>query len=158
MTSRRQVIFALPGRRRRMILSLAPLIDVTFILLIFFMLVTQFQRYAPVDVTLGAEQSIPLSDLRQETGPPDALILDIRADGSIRLDGRDATSIDDLGGVLAEAAGNGRVADADTLIVAIKPEANVPLQLLIDVLSAVQKNPSLKSRIIIPESMEGDAE
>ncbi|MGI9387838.1 MAG: ExbD/TolR family protein, partial [Methyloligellaceae bacterium] len=54
--------FQLSGARQRASLSLAPLIDVTFILLIFFMLVTQFSHVAPLDVELGTiepELTIP---------------------------------------------------------------------------------------------------
>ena len=48
-----------PKIDRRAVISLAPLIDITFILLIFFMLVTQFGRLAPVNVELGEIKSEP---------------------------------------------------------------------------------------------------
>lgn len=42
-----------PPAARRRTMSLTPIIDVVFLLLLFFMLASTFSRYARVDVTLG---------------------------------------------------------------------------------------------------------
>jgi len=137
--------FDLPRGRRRAVLSLAPLIDVTFILLIFFMLVTQFDRFAPLQLVLGQKRDAPLQPPRQHGAGVGTLTLEIGADGALRLDGRDAITIEALPAILtARTAG-----EAEPLI-AIDPEPEVPLQRLLDVLKAVQTVPSLKSRIIVP--------
>ena len=139
--------FDLPRGRRRALLSLAPLIDVTFILLIFFMLVTQFDRFAPLQLVLGQKRDAPLQPPRQQGAGAGTLTLEIGADGSLRFDGRDAITIEALPAILtARTAG-----EAEPLI-AIDPEPEVPLQQLLDVLKAVQTVPSLKSRIIVPRT------
>jgi biopolymer transport protein ExbD len=137
--------FDLPRGRRRALLSLAPLIDVTFILLIFFMLVTQFDRFAPLQLALGQKRDAPLQPLRQQGSAAGALTLEIRADGALRLDGQDAITIEALPAILTE-----RMAGNAEPLIAIDPELQVPLQQLLDVLNVIQKIPSLKSQIIVP--------
>jgi biopolymer transport protein ExbD len=143
--------FDLPGGRRRALLSLAPLIDVTFILLIFFMLVTQFDRLAPLQLVLGQKVAAPVPSTRQNRGTAGAITLEIRADGAMRLNGRDAITIAALRAVLTQRA----AAHAEPAI-AIDPEPDVPLQQLLDVLNVIQKIPSLKSRIIVPRAVHGE--
>jgi biopolymer transport protein ExbD len=139
--------FDLPRGRRRALLSLAPLIDVTFILLIFFMLVTQFDRFAPLQLVLGQKRDAPLQPPRRQGAGAGTLTLEIGADGALRLDGRNAVTIEALPAILtARTAG-----EAEPLI-AIDPEPEVPLQQLLDVLKAVQTVPSLKSRIVVPRT------
>lgn len=134
--------FDLPGRRRRATLSLTPLIDVTFILLIFFMLVTQFDRYAPVDVTLSSSQLQPDTQLSEAGGIARKLVVEIRADGSTRYNGRDI-SLDSLADLISEQNNAVR-------IVLLKPDPDTPLQLLIDTLISVQKIPGLTAQIAMP--------
>jgi biopolymer transport protein ExbD len=77
----------LTGMRRRPVLSLAPLVDVTFILLIFFMLVTQFSRYVPVEINLGAIEAVRAPPAKSTSGAATRLIrLNILADGVLELD------------------------------------------------------------------------
>lgn len=158
MTGRTMAAFELPHRRRRAVLSLAPLIDVTFILLIFFMLVTQFQRFAPVDVTLGPKEDLALFEPRQRTYDSEKLVLEIHADGVIRFTGRNPISAGELPDILAREFAGTPASDAEKPVIAVAPEPDVPLQLLIDVLSVVQKHPSLRMHIIIPAVEEGEAE
>lgn len=158
MIDRRALQFEMPGRRRRAVLSLAPLIDVIFILLIFFMLVTQFERFAPVDVTLGSAREI--SNIRSAgiAGGQDRLTLDIKADGAIRFEGRGVVSLDELPGILRQEAESTAGTGSGFPVIAIAPEPDVPLQLLLDVLNVVQQHPSMTSQIIVPGRKEGPAE
>jgi len=143
--------FEIPGRRRRAVLSLAPLIDVTFILLIFFMLVTQFERFAPVEVTLASEQALPLTPPQQQSGQA-SLQLEILADGRLRLSGNEIPGTSGLSAALTKTAEDsaGRVA--------IRPEPDVPLQLLLDVLAAIQSIPAYEAHIVVPETQDTQAQ
>lgn len=78
-----------PTNRRRSI-SLTPLIDVVFILLLFFMLSTQFSRQQSMNLTVtadGAHSTLP---------DPAMLKLQLSADGSIVIDGGATTTMSKL--------------------------------------------------------------
>ena len=145
---------ALRGRKRRAVLSLAPLIDVTFILLIFFMLVTQFERFAAIDVTL--EPSVDISELRRHGPGTESLLLTIQADGMIRLKETAPIALNELREALAKRIDRPASTDTDKLVLAVAPEPDVPLQLLIDVLSIVQESNAMP-RIIVPGTEKGGA-
>lgn len=93
-----RIDFAVRRQRR---LSLTPLIDVIFLLLLFFMLSSTFSRFS--EVKLGGGEGGAGA-----TSRPDA-ILSVDA-GSLRLNG-DTLVIEDLGGELAalKQAGAGRL-------------------------------------------------
>lgn len=67
----------LPPRRRAQI-SLTPLIDVVFILLVFFMLASNFTQLRTIGVSIPAEASAPASDTQ-------ALLVRVHADGRLEL-------------------------------------------------------------------------
>jgi biopolymer transport protein ExbD len=74
----------LPPRRRRLLaFDLTPMIDVTFQLIIFFLLTSQFTQASRTEVDL------PVQPGEVRTRPPDApLFIDITADGTYHLEGR----------------------------------------------------------------------
>ncbi len=147
--------FELPGKRRRAVLSLAPLIDVTFILLIFFMLVTQFQRFAPVDVALEAERT-PIVDTPGGTaGVAETLTLAISADGVLRISDGPAIGIEALPQALIRSVADVLSRGGDNPVIAIAPEPDVPLQLLLEVMEAAQRLRSVQTQIVVPEMSEG---
>ena len=141
-----------------MALSLAPLIDVTFILLIFFMLVTQYSRLAPVDVTLGEISQVQLPE--QTAAAPQSKAqsrLTLRSDGSLEFDGEAVSSVAELPAILREkgsqvlraaTAPAGQVDEKPVLL--LDPDPDVNLQLLIDALSALDEAPMFAVRIAIP--------
>ena len=142
--------------RRRAALSLAPLIDVTFILLIFFMLVTQFSRLGPVNVTLDRAPEVVEQPTQDDgRGSQADAVLHVEPDGSLRFRDQAVAGLDTLGAAL-DAYRRGFVpTDAraqPTLL--IKPDGEVSLQLLVDVLITVQKVPDLPLRLITPEVEE----
>ena len=53
-----QTPFDLPRRQKRAVLSLAPLIDVTFILLIFFMLAARFGQEGTIEISAGGQGTV----------------------------------------------------------------------------------------------------
>ena len=95
----------LPRRRRRAI-GLAPLIDVVFILLLFFILTTNFTRWREVPIAMPAQA--------EALDPPDVRVLQLAADGVLRYGerafrGHDAAA---LRAFVAEAPDAGYVIDA----------------------------------------------
>lgn len=75
----------LPARPKATV-ALTPLIDVVFILLLFFMLTTQFSRQQALPMTLPASE-VPLADQS-----PDTLLIELAADGTVSLLGETGIS------------------------------------------------------------------
>jgi len=111
--------------RPRPRLSIAPLIDVVFLLLIFFMLASSFIEPAAIDLALPRPQAAP-----QPAGEP--LVVDIAVAGGVRLNGL-ALALDQLGPELAARAGA-----ALDRPVTVRAEAAVPVQLLVSVMDRVR--------------------
>lgn len=70
-----------PSPRRRVVVSLTPLIDVVFILLVFFMLATSFADWRGIGTS-----TTPAGPVAGSAGAG-AVLVDLRADGSLRLSG-----------------------------------------------------------------------
>ena len=73
-----------PRRRHR--LSFTPIIDVVFLLLLFFMLASTFTRFAHVDVTLGGKASVSTDQQRKPI-----VLISIRAAKQFSVNGRSVT-------------------------------------------------------------------
>ena len=108
------------------LITLTPLIDVVFILLVFFMLASSFLDWRAVDLRLtGASSGGP--------SPTSVMLVVLRADGSLTLDGEPATQ----DAVLARTREN--VDGDEPFSIVVRPEDKVELQQmvgLIDVLKA----------------------
>lgn len=107
-------------RRRRALVSLTPLIDVVFILLVFFMLAASFLDWRTIDVAVAGEGSGP-------TSPEGALLVEVRP-GELRLAGRPvgtATLVERVRARLARQPGQA---------VIVKPAAGASLQRMVTVL------------------------
>jgi biopolymer transport protein ExbD len=114
-----------PGRagRTRVVLSLTPLIDVVFILLVFFMLVSQFAQWRIIDVT-----PVTSGDGPGIGKPP--LIVTLAADGSAGVAGQHVTTVD-------EAVSMVRDTHADGQAVLIRPDESVAVQPVVDLVEAL---------------------
>lgn len=112
-------------RRRRAVISLTPLIDVVFILLVFFMLASSFLDWRSIE--LGAP-----GDAGAGAGFEGAMLVEIRADG-LRLAGH-AASLEEVEARLAK-----RLADKPDQRVLVKPAAGVALQRAVDVLDRLSR-------------------
>jgi len=117
-------------KRRRALISLTPLIDVVFILLVFFMLATSFLDWRSISLNPpAAGASFP--------SVKGAMLVEIREDGSnlsLRFSGRNLT-LDALAGRLAD-----RLVEKPDQRVLVKPHTGVVLQdvvLVLDRLSEV---------------------
>ena len=158
MIEPKAVVFDLPERRRRGVLSLAPLINLTFILLILFVLAAQFDRFAATDIVLGGGEVIQLAGPDSETADAvKGLVVKVSANGGLSVGGRDGVAMAELASILQDQLGDAPPQSATPLI-AIAPEPDAPLQILIDVVSAVQRTQHFKTRIIVPEAAGGAGE
>lgn len=114
------------SRPRRAAIGLTPLIDVVFILLLFFMLASNLTRLHTVPVIVagdGSVAAVPIDD----RGPA---LLRVLAAGGLELDGQ-MIAAERLHRVLVE-----RLASDPELRLAVEPEDAVPLQRLLEVLDA----------------------
>ncbi len=110
--------------RRRAVISLTPLIDVVFILLVFFMLASSFMEWRTFD--LNAARAGGAGDMQG------ALLLEVREDG-LRLSGQTLTPS------ALEGALRPFFAEDPAQRVLVKPSAGVPLQAAIDTLDRIAR-------------------
>ncbi len=96
-------------------LQITPLIDVVFMLLVFFMLATNFARYR----LIGVESPVDREVAKTAEG---AIVIELGADGSLTFDGRPARRAD----LAAEVADVVRVDPNRQFLV--RPRAGVSLQ------------------------------
>lgn len=80
-----------PERHRSPSISLTPLIDVVFILLVFFMLASRFSQWKDLPVNVQTSDA-PI----QQSDSKDRLLLTVTADGRVRWDDQTLT-LHDLG-------------------------------------------------------------
>lgn len=126
--------------RPRPRMNIAPLIDVVFLMLIFFMLTSTFIDTASIDLSMS--RSGPTAD----AGAGDMLLVDVKRDGELRLNGL-TLGLDDLGPELAARAG----AKVDTPV-ALRAEARVPVQRLVAVMDSIQGVGMSNIRLATPEA------
>ncbi len=107
------------GRRMRR-LNMTPMIDVVFLLLVFFMLASSFDRDVPIKISTGGGESAI-------TGSP--RLIDIAPD-MLRLNGR-AVALEELTAALDA------VISSRTDMIVLRPREGADLQRLVDVMSAL---------------------
>ncbi|MBC9245984.1 biopolymer transporter ExbD [Paracoccus sp. 11-3] len=119
--------------RRRRSLSLTSLIDVIFLLLLFFMLSSTFSRFAEVEFASASAGGAA------STAPPVFLSL---AAGSLRLNGAEA-AMDSLSDTLTQH----RTGD-DPLRVVVAAQADVTAQQLTDLLVVLRAIPNISVTVL----------
>lgn len=115
-------MFAFDAPRRPRRPSLTPMIDVVFLLLVFFMLAARFGQEAGLELALGA------TGANDYSGPP--RLVDVAPDG-VRLNGV-ALGLAELPAALA------RLSDAPSDMVVIRPSDGADLQRLVDVMAGLR--------------------
>ncbi|MCC5985732.1 MAG: biopolymer transporter ExbD [Rhodobacteraceae bacterium] len=128
-------MIALPAAPRRRRLGLAPMIDVVFLLLIFFMLVARF----------GAEATLPLAapgGAGDWTGPP--RLVGFAPGGALRLNGG-AVAPEALADALAP------LMDAPDDPVILRPESGASLQDMADLTDRLA-GAGITNLILLPEA------
>lgn len=109
-----------PRRRRRPLIGLTPLIDVVFILLIFFMLASSFQQWRSISLGIPGEGGAPAPE-------SDTLVVRLLSDGRVQLDG------ETLGLDALEARMRSMYASDPERAMVIRTEADVALQRVVGV-------------------------
>jgi len=125
-------------------INLTPLIDVVFLLLIFFMVTTTFMRESSLEITLP--QASPEAAEQQ----PEVLDLVVNADGEYALDGR--TLVNRQAGTLRRALEEA-IAEGDRPLV-IRADANAPHQAVVTALDVAGQMGI--ERVSIGTMREGD--
>ena len=116
------------GHRREMRVNMTPMIDVVFLLIIFFLVSSHLARQES-----QLPLPLPTAESGQETTDSgrDRVVVNVTAEGSLKLSGRDV-STDELSRRLAN-----EVAGSRELEVRIRSDRNVPFQHIQPVLRAV---------------------
>ncbi len=116
------------GAGKRSLISLTPLIDVVFILLVFYMLAAAAPRWESIHL------EPPVQGQSRAPGPP-AIIVNLAAEGGVTLDG-EAVPLDALIGGIAS------MPEKDpTRPVAVQPSRGVTLQRVVTVLERLSVLP-----------------
>ncbi len=115
-------------------MSLTSLIDVIFLLLLFFMLSSTFSHFAEVDLATGGTGQGAVSD----TQP---IFVQLRAD-SLRVNAQD-TTLDSLAEVIGQLDGGATRALVST-------GADVSAQRLTDLLLTLRRVPGLSVQVLVP--------
>ena len=109
-------------------ISLTPIIDVVFILLIFFMLATNFQSFSKTDINLSNESaSITQSDKK-------VYVIEFDVDNKFKLNGQDYKLSTIKEKILSEQS-----TDED-LIVVIKPGEKTNVQQMLTLIESLKKS------------------
>lgn len=113
-------------KNQSILVDLSPLIDVVFLLLIFFMVSTRFRDDAGLDLNL------PQSESRQAS-KEESLTVVIGADGTIRLDG-EAVVLENLEAVLKD-----KLKDREQKMVVMRIDQSVAHGTVVDVMDVAKK-------------------
>jgi len=111
---------------RKTLVSLTPLIDVVFILLVFFMLASSFSKWKSIELAVGSIETVS-NDL------PEQSVIEVNFNANYVLDGKLMTLPDILNRL------EHLIKLRQDHIVMIKPTKDLPLQQLITVLESVEK-------------------
>lgn len=107
-------------------LNVAPLVDIVFLLLIFFMLASSFIKPEAIDLMLEGDRSTTVVS-------EEPLIVRITTDGTIRLNGL-RLSLAQLRTEIAE-----RIKGSETREVTIKAETTVSVQALVHLMDQIRR-------------------
>ena len=123
-------------RRRRALIGMTPLIDVVFILLIFFMLASSFMSWRVIGLDLPAQGAARPAEV-----PP--LVVEVQTDGIVLAGERLG-----LEGLIERVAV--KIAQDPEQSVLVRPAAGVPLQDAIRVLDALSAVGVIAMRLVGP--------
>ena len=107
-------------------IDLAPLIDVVFLLLIFFLLTSSFISHRAIELNLPTTSSA-------QVAPELPIVVSIHADGSVRLDDRRIAAT-----ALASAIST-RISETSSRDIAVQADSDVGIQRLLTVLDAIRQ-------------------
>lgn len=113
--------------RKKSLISLTPLIDVVFLLLVFFMLASTFARYGGFDLSGGQSGAVRGANVSN------LIVLRLLGSGHIEING-DRIALDELADRLRA------LKKSNGLRVAIKPLAGANVQDVVDVVERIRFN------------------
>ena len=113
--------------RKKRIVSLTPLIDVVFILLVFFMLVSNFNQYNAIEVNAPAPSLKPVNKM------DGSILIRISKTGAIDIAGK-PVKLENV----ATKIKNALAQDQNKLVI-IKPHNSLPIQQTVDLLDNLAK-------------------
>lgn len=151
--------------RKTSVLSLAPLIDVTFILLIFFMLVTQFSRFSPVDLSVSKTEQIIQNRTNVNKGTVKRTQkLHLKNDGTFLFNENTATTLPELVTALQNYAqtlelnqtqsANFEQEEGKKPLILIETEDKVIIQQLLDVVAKIKQLQIYSIKFIVKNENE----
>ena len=115
------------------IVEMTPMIDVVFLLIIFFMVAAQFAQQAYVELDLPNE-----TGEQQEDAPQNTLVINILEDGSIIIDNSEGQiSTDEVDEIVASAV---KLEDADWKNISIRADEHAKAGVLNEVLVILSKH------------------
>lgn len=117
-------------RREELELNITPLIDIVFLLLIFFMVSTTFQKESELRIQL------PEASEQSPSEPRDPLVIAISADGQYAVGGR--TLPDDRRATLVEALGRA-VGEQRERPLVVRADARTPHQAVVRAMDAAAR-------------------
>lgn len=123
-----------PGRsEERVEINLTPLIDVVFLLLIFFMVSTTFDRHAQLKV------SLPEASAKSTLQQNDPLVLSIDAKGNYFINDRQVinTSLDTLKQAIQKSIGENQ--NLNDVALVLRADANTPHQAVVRAMDAASQ-------------------
>jgi len=123
-----------PGRsEERVEINLTPLIDVVFLLLIFFMVSTTFDRHAQLKV------SLPEASAKSTLQQNDPLVLSIDAKGNYFINDRQVinTSLDTLKQAIQKSIGENQ--NLKDVALVLRADANTPHQAVVRAMDAASQ-------------------
>jgi len=110
-------------------MTLTPIIDVVFLLLLFFMLASTFTRYAHVDVTVSGKTVSPVQDQKSPI-----LILSVKPSGNYSINGQ-SVSMAEITSTLAAGAPDGKAR------IIVRPSADALAE---DIIRAIEHSEAAK--------------
>ena len=128
-------------RRKRRGPGLTPLIDVVFLLLIFFMLASRFEQESSIPLSVRVATASASNTSSEDVG----LRVDVDAQGQLQLDGQPIARAA-LGEALRGAAGRP---------VRIRPSAETTLQPIVDVLGIARTAGATRVDLEQPSQVDG---
>ncbi len=111
-------------------ITLTPLIDVVFLLLIFFMVSTTFSQHAQLEIEL------PDASTQAEQEPPESIEIAIDVKGRYYVDGRQLVNsqLETLKQAMRKAAG-----EQETPVIVLSADANTPHQSVVTAMDAARQ-------------------
>ncbi|MAK63025.1 MAG: hypothetical protein CMK09_18810 [Ponticaulis sp.] len=130
-------------RRRVMLMNVTPLIDVVFILLVFFMLTTNFARFRLIGV------DAPEDDIEKVKDPAAAIVVLVKADGTFEYDNAPASYEEigeQVGAIIATDPGRPFI---------VRPERGVSMQEALDIFQLTREAGAYAVSFSRPAEEEG---